>query len=57
MPTRQGRYMARKRQEWKAAGLCVYCGQDSGGKRRCSRCRESLRKNQAARRLRAAWRS
>ena len=39
----QSAYMARQRQKWKAEGRCRYCGRDSEGKRRCERCRESLR--------------
>lgn len=38
MPSRQAKYMARKRAEWRAAGRCIFDGRESGGKIRCPEC-------------------
>ena len=50
MASPQAKYMAKKQKAWRDAGLCVYCGSESGGKRRCPACTEKMRVYMAARR-------
>ena len=33
------KYMQRKREEYRAAGLCPACGKETGGYYRCEKCR------------------
>ena len=40
--SKQARYMARKRKEWKEAGLCVKDGNETGGQRLCRKCTEAM---------------
>ena len=48
--SKQARYMARKRKEWKEAGLCVNDGNETGGQRRCRKCTEAMTVYMARRR-------
>lgn len=49
--TRQARYMARRRRQWKAAGLCQVCGKEPApGKVRGPKCTALQAKYMARRR-------
>ena len=51
--TPQAKYQAKKQKEWRDAGLCVYCGAESGGKRRCPTCTTKQAEYMAKRRANA----
>lgn len=51
--TPQAKYMAGKQKKWKDAGLCVYCGAESDGKRRCPTCTKKQAEYMARRRAAA----